>query len=71
MPFGKKHLFSDNGKNPKNERSFYNAHAIDEGTLYLETSLNNDEMIRYTKAILQRCGYDPSTVRLELAKSGH
>ena len=72
IPFGKKHLFSDNGKNPATKKSFYNPHSIGEGTLYVETSLGNDEMIRYTKEILKRCGYDPSTVHLELAtKSGH
>ena len=71
VPFGKKHLFSDNGKNPSTKKPFYNPHSIGEGTLHVETSLNNDSMIKYTREILTRCGYDPSTVRLELAKSEH
>ena len=65
-PFGQKYLFSQNGKNPKNGASFTSAEAVKEGHLYIETSLSNRVMLRYTKQLLTRCGYTPSEVLVRL-----
>ena len=65
-PFGKKYLFSQDGKNPKNDSNFVSPYAIKEERLYVETSLNNKDMLRYTKQLLVRCGYRPSQVSVRL-----
>ena len=65
-PFGKKYLFSQDGKNPKNDSNFVSGYAIQQGRLYVETSLSNKGMLRYTKQLLIRCGYTPSQVSVRL-----
>lgn len=70
-PFGKRgrYLFSESEVNPGTAKPFHNPHAIDggsRGSLCLETSLGNEDMLRFTSDILKRCGYSPSSVSLRL-----
>ncbi|MCZ0944113.1 MAG: hypothetical protein OXJ53_13745 [Gammaproteobacteria bacterium] len=66
-PFGNKYLFSADGNNPDSKKPFNSPEPIVKGELYLETSLSNKDMLRYTKAMLDRCGYSAGSVHLKLS----
>ena len=67
-PFGNKYLFSADGKHPRTQKPFISAKPIFGTELYLETSLSNEQMLRYAKDMLDRCGQSAASVRLKLPR---